>query len=1045
MISSEQQSKVGFEQFFQAFPFNQLSTQLQAQLQLKLKHLYFQPGELLALPDEFPEAIHYIVQGNVRILGSEADHSPTLAILQAGSLVGWESFVRRLAVGSAQAMIASSEDADLQTIALSADDFEILALPHLLPCFAELISSIELFDTLSRFFIQTPNHISRALLKELVQFIEQHQLADIQQFNLPVRGTFSDFPTLSRDRIWLIGAGEHLNLPIGSCVTAMTQLKRFQPSQFPVRLVGIDRALLKFVLQQSCLPATPLRVFPESRYPIDPTPAAKPPSPDGSVMSEAGSSHSSLVDPSLASFISPPVASVTPANTYPVWKSPTPDPLEDIVACFGMVCDRLQVPFRADHLRRWLKQKVATQGISWLEETDPFDLYVRLAQAVGLNTRLVQLTLTAQGLARLTTPALIQCQNVFTVLYEISPGLAVMGSPRTGLLKLKPAELARRMTGQLADSADETTGRAIVLESLPHHTIKNFGFQWFIPALKRQQVVLMQVLIASIFVQLLGVANPLLVQQVIDSVIVAANPGAMAMFGILMVLCAFFEGILTILRTYLFSSTASRLDLQLGIEIVHHMLRLPIQFFEKHPVGDLAARLNELENIRQFLTGTALTAVMDVIFSIFYLGVMFLYSVPLTLSVLVSIPIVIGSTLLVSNLQQRLLRIKSEQGSRVQSYLVEVLGGIFTVKAQHMESLVEATWRDRYVSYLTTGFKTSTVSTVFYSFSTFLNNLSNLFVLWVGAGLVLNGELTLGGLIAFRILTGYVTGPLLRLAGFWQRFQEAALSMELLAGIAEAPAEAFATPDAKLQLPPLQGHVQYHDICFAFQPGQQQQLANVSIDIPPGSFVGVVGQSGSGKSTLVKLLPRLYLPQSGNISIDGYDIHKVDLSSLRHQIGIVPQDVLLFEGTIRDNIALFENLPDEVVMEAAKVAEAHDFIMKLPDGYATRVGERGSALSGGQRQRIAIARVVARQPRLLIFDEATSALDYETERRVCENVMHHFRDRTCFFITHRLSAIVNADHILVMQSGALIEQGTHRELMAQRRLYYCLYAQQGQG
>jgi ATP-binding cassette subfamily B protein len=1009
------------DDLFQAFPWNQLTTSCQTQLRSKFKHQSFRPGEMLYSLNEFPDAVHYILQGRVRILAATEDH-PTLAILSAGSLVGWESFIRRVAVGSAQAMVVPGQDTGLHTIALPADDFETLVLPVLLPSFAQQWSAVELFDTLSRFLSQSPYSISGTLLKQLVERLEAHQWVQLRQVDWPIAQKSADCLPLISDRLWLVSGGDALNLPLGSRVKDLTQLHRLRPSPYPVRLLGVDRGLLQWVWQYGELP--PASLFSSTQESAEDENAIAPD-----------------LDFSSAAWVSSAQLIPTPSQSYPVWKSSRPDPIEDIVACFGMVCDRLQVPFRPDYLRRWLQQRL-TKGDTWMTEHDAYELFLRLAQAMGLNARIISCTLSANGLNRLPTPALLQCQTVFVVLYEITPNYAILGSPRTGLLKISPQELARRLGGQSSDTP--STGRAIALEMPQHHAMQNFGFQWFIPALKRQRVVLLQVLIASVFVQLLGIANPLLIQQVIDQVIVNANPGAMAMFGLLMILCAVFEGMLTVLRTYLFSSTASRLDLQLGIAIVHHLLHQPMQFFEKRPVGDLAARLNELENIRQFLTGTALTAVLDVVFSVFYLGVMVLYSIPLTFAVLVSIPIVIGSTLLVSTLQQKLLRLKSEQGAKVQSYLVEVLSGIFTVKAQHMESLVEATWRDRYVNYLTTGFKTSTVSTLFYSFNTFLNNVSNLFVLWVGAGLVLQGELTLGGLIAFRILTGYVTGPLVRLAGFWQRFQETALSMELLADIAEAPAEALTETASKPQLPPIQGQVQWQDVCFTFQPEQPPQLAHVNLHIAPGDFVGVVGQSGSGKSTLVKLLPRLYEPQSGRIAIDGYDIHKVDLSSLRQQIGIVPQDVLLFEGTIRDNIALFTNLADDAVIAAAKVAEAHDFIMQLPEGYATRVGERGSTLSGGQRQRIAIARVVARNPRLLIFDEATSALDYATERRVCENIMRHFHDRTCFFITHRLSAIVNADQVLVLQSGAIAEQGTHPELMAQRGLYYCLYQQQGQ-
>ncbi len=798
--------------------------------------------------------------------------------------------------------------------------------------------------------------------------------------------------TLPDDRIWLVSSGECPNLSIGTPITHISQLQH-RSSRFPVRLLGLDRVCL-----------TSFQQAPASVAPIEPV-------------------------VSTAPQISPPAD-----KAYPAWKSRSPEPIEDIVACFGMVCERLQVPYRPDSMRRSLKQQA-------IDKIKPVDLYLRIAQAIGLNAQVINFTPTGGGINRLTTPALIQFGDVFAVLYDVTPTTTVLGSPRTGLVRLTPDRLAKRLTIDTSSDPATTVCKAIVLERFATTPTKRFGFQRFLPMVIKQRDVLVQVLLASIVIQLLSLGNPLLVQQVVDKVIIGANVGAMSTFGLLMIVFALLEGVLTILRTQMLISTTNRMDLHLGVEIVRHLLHLPLKFFEQRSVGELSSRLLELENIRQFMTETAITTVMDVVFSLLYIGVMFLYSPRLTLCALATIPIVIVSTLLMSKIQQKLIRLKAEQGAKVQSYMVEVLGGIASVKSQHMESLVEATWRDRYVQYLTSGFTTSNINTVFYSYSNFLNTISSLIVLWVGAELVLTGELTLGGLFAFRILTGYVTGPLLRLARLWQRFQETSLSMELLADIADSPDEEELSQEQQLQIPPIVGRVQYHEVCFGFNPGQLQ-LSTIQLDISPGTFVGIVGQSGSGKSTLMKLLPRLYLPQSGSITIDDYDVCKVDLHSLRSQVGVVSQDAVLFQGTIRDNIALFENLPDEVVMEAARVAEAHDFIMQLPDGYETQIGERGSALSGGQRQRIAIARVVLRNPRLLIFDEATSALDYETERRVCSNLMQRFQGRTCFFITHRLNTIARSDWILFMQSGIIAEQGTHQDLMARRQLYYCLYAQQ---
>ncbi|WP_416673287.1 peptidase domain-containing ABC transporter [Egbenema bharatensis] len=999
--------------FFEAWPFDRLPTSLRSQITPKLKLCSFRPGELIYPARELPSVIHCVVQEQVRLLGPTSYQSPTLAVVGKGSVIGWDSLVRRVAVGSVRATFTTITDQqEVLTLSLPADEFEAIALQHLMPVLAERVSLSELFDALSRFLSAMSTPFVDLNLKDLVQYIVQEGLAVVEHWT-PNSSKFHD-PSLqlSSDRIWLVSGGEYLNLTIGTPVGSVSQLKPVRPSKFPVRLIGIDRAFLSSALLSGGIPAG---ASDRSISPVD--------------------SH---FHPEALALDSSPALAVPepspPTNHFPIWKSPSADPVEDLVACFGMICDRFQVPYRPDALRRRLQRSI--------HDFDRLDLCIRIAEAIGLSAQRVKFTPTAGGINRLATPALIPFRDVLAVLHDATASMTVVGSPRTGLLRLSPDELAARLVSSTPPGREQPSADcyAIVLERLPQTPLKRFGFSWFIPVLAKQRGILTQVLLASMFVQILGLANPLLVQQVIDKVIVSGNLSAMTMFGILMVMFACLEGVLTVLRMYLFASTTHRIDLRLGSEIIRHLLQLPLNFFEKRPVGELSSRLSELENIRQFLTGTAVTAVLDAVFSLFYIGVMVLYSPRLTLCVLATIPIVILSTLFVSTIQRKLIRTKADYGAKVQSYLIEILGGVFTVKAQHMESLVEATWRERYVQYLSSGFTTSTVNTMFSSFSQFLNTMSNLLVLWMGAGLVLEGELTLGGLIAFRILTGYVTGPLLRLSRLWQRFQETSLSMELLADIVDFPAEEISTA-TPLQLPLITGNVQYQEVSFGFKEGQLQ-LTNVNLDVTAGSFVGIVGQSGSGKSTLLKLLPRLYQPKAGSILIDGYDISKVDLNSLRSQLGIVPQDAVLFEGTIRDNIALFGSLSDDEVIAAAKVAEAHDFIMQLPEGYSTQVGERGTSLSGGQRQRIAIARVVARSPRLLIFDEATSALDYETERRVCENLMERFGDRTVFFITHRLNTIARADWILFMQSGVIVEQGSHADLMARRQLYYCLYTQQ---
>ncbi|OBQ34720.1 MAG: hypothetical protein AN487_17415, partial [Anabaena sp. CRKS33] len=553
---------------------------------------------------------------------------------------------------------------------------------------------------------------------------------------------------------------------------------------------------------------------------------------------------------------------------------------------------------------------------------------------------------------------------------------------------------------------------------------------------------LIEVFIASFFVQLAALANPLVIQLIIDKVIVQNSINTLNVLGVLLLAVGVFEAVLTTLRTYLFVDTTNRIDMSLGSQIIDHLLRLPLRYFDKRPVGELSTRINELENIRQFLTGTALTVVLDALFSVVYIVVMLFYSWQLTLVGLGTIPLFVLVTLIAAPTVSRQLRSKAERNAETQSYLVEVMSGIQTVKAQNIELRSRFSWQKKYAKFVAAGFKTVITSTLANSTSQFLSKLSSLLVLWVGAYLVLKQELTLGELIAFRIISSYVTTPILRLAQIWQNFQETGLSLERLSDIVDSPQEAEIDKN-NIPLPPIIGAVKYENVSFRFAASGPLQLTNVTVEFPAGQFVGIVGQSGSGKSTMMKLLLRLYETESGRILVDGYDIAKVELYSLRRQIGVVPQDTLLFDGTVQENIALTNpEATTEEVIEAAQIAVAHEFIMSLPQGYNTRVGERGSALSGGQRQRIAIARSVLQRPKLLVLDEATSALDYPTEKQICLNLARAFKDSTVFFITHRLNTVSNADTIVVMDNSRMIEQGSHQELMAAKGHYFYLYQQQ---
>tara|TARA_B100000073_G_scaffold175116_1_gene144975 strand:- start:1318 stop:3270 length:1953 start_codon:yes stop_codon:yes gene_type:complete len=635
---------------------------------------------------------------------------------------------------------------------------------------------------------------------------------------------------------------------------------------------------------------------------------------------------------------------------------------------------------------------------------------------------------------RLQTPTMVPWGDAFALAIRSDERGLLLASPSQGFVELDADQLEQAFPQGID---------LLLMDRMSTTPEQKFGPTWFWPALKRYRGVLVQVLIASFVVQLFTLANPLLIQVIIDKVINQRSLDTLQVLGFALVAVTLLEGVLGSLKTYLFSETTNRIDQRLGAEVIDHLLRLPLGYFDRRPVGELGSRISELEKIRNFLTGQALTTVLDAAFSVIYIVVMLFYSWVLTLIALAVLPIQVGLTLLGAPLFRRQYRKSAEANASTQSHLVEVLTGIQTVKSQNVEMISRWTWQERYGKYINRSFEQTITGTTLSQTSQVLQKISQLLVLWVGASLVLSGDLTLGQLIAFRIISGYVTQPLLRLSSIWQTIQELRVSFERLADVIDTPQESNEQDKAKVPLPPIDGAVTFDNLSFAFGPGMTPVLNDVSLQVKTGTFVGIVGQSGSGKSTLMKLLPRLYSPDQGRILIDGYDIDKVELYSLRRQIGIVPQDPLLFSGNVNENIALTQpDASSEEIVMAAKVACAHDFIMELPAGYSTPVGERGASLSGGQRQRIAIARTLLANPKLLVMDEATSALDYETERKVCDNLIQALHDCTVFFITHRLSTVRRADLIVVMHQGAVVEKGSHEELMDRRGRYYALYRQQ---
>ncbi|WP_255434234.1 type I secretion system permease/ATPase [Aquitalea sp. USM4] len=591
-----------------------------------------------------------------------------------------------------------------------------------------------------------------------------------------------------------------------------------------------------------------------------------------------------------------------------------------------------------------------------------------------------------------------------------------------------PAEQNPRMVS-LDELQARWHGRAILFTSRASLAgeLAKFDFSWFIPAVVKYRKLLLEVFGVSLVLQLFGLVTPLFFQVVMDKVLVHRGFTTLDVICTALLVCSVFEVLLTGLRSYVFSHTTNRIDVELGARLFRHLLTLPLPYFGARRVGDTVARVRELENIRNFLTGQALTAVIDVLFSIVFLAVMCFYSVKLTVIVALSLPCYAAiSAFLVPPLRVRLDE-KFARGADNQSFLVETVSGIETVKAMAVEPQFTRKWDQQLASYVSAGFRVSNLANIGQQGIQLIGKLVTVATLWLGANLVIDGHMTVGQLVAFNMLAGRVAAPVLRLAQLWQDFQQVGISMQRLGDILNTRTE---IPQSRQALPQVQGDVAFEDIRFRYTPDGPQVLKGINLHIRPGEVIGIVGRSGSGKSTLTKLLQRLYVPENGRVRIDGIDLALADPAWLRRQVGVVLQENLLFNRSIRDNIALSDpGMPLEAVIHAAKMAGAHDFIAELPEGYDTKVGEHGSGLSGGQRQRVAIARALISNPRILIFDEATSALDYESERIIQNNMRSICQGRTVIIIAHRLSAVRNANRIIAMDKGEIVESGPHDDLL----------------
>lgn len=596
----------------------------------------------------------------------------------------------------------------------------------------------------------------------------------------------------------------------------------------------------------------------------------------------------------------------------------------------------------------------------------------------------------------------------------------------------------------LEDFAAQWDGHLILFTSKANFAagMAQFDFSWFIPAIVKYRKLLGEILLISLVLQIIGLVTPMFFQVVMDKVLVNHAMKTLHVVAIGLICATVFEVVLQGIRTWVFAHTSSKIDVELGARLFRHLLGLPIAYFQSRRVGDSVARIRELENIRSFLTGNAITLVLDLVFSVIFIAVMLWYSATLTLIVVLSIPCYLGLSILFTPVIRARLDEKFNRSAENQSFLVETISGIDTVKSMAVEPRWVHKWDQQLASYVSAGLSVTNVSTVASNGVTLISKLVTAAIMWLGATLVIDNQLTVGELVAFNMLSGQVSSPILRLAQLWNDFQQVGISMSRLGDILNAKTE---VAGQKTRLPKLAGAIAFDQVSFRYRPDASDVIRQLSLSIQPGEVIGIVGRSGSGKSTLTRLVQRLYVPDRGRVLVDGQDIAIIDTTSLRQQIGVVLQENTLFSRSIRDNIALTNpSLPIEAVIEAAKLAGAHDFICELAEGYDTVVGEHGTGLSGGQRQRIAIARALITNPRILIFDEATSALDYESEKIIQDNMRRICQGRTVLIIAHRLSAVREAHRIVVMEKGQIAEIGPHEHLVRQGGIYAHLYSlQQG--
>ncbi|MCW8883871.1 MAG: type I secretion system permease/ATPase [Motiliproteus sp.] len=658
---------------------------------------------------------------------------------------------------------------------------------------------------------------------------------------------------------------------------------------------------------------------------------------------------------------------------------------------------------------------------------------VRAARHLKLKSRAIHSQ--TQQLEKIALPAIAQSKDGdYFLLARVGDGKVLIQSPSNN----KPEILSLEEFDQYWNGELILITRRSVLPGMSG----KFDISWFIPSIIKYKKILIQVLIASFFIQLFALITPLFFQVIIDKVLVHQGLTTLDVLCFGLIVVSIFDVLLNGLRTYVFSHTTNRVDVTLGAKLFDHLMHLPIGYFGARRVGDTVARVRELDTIRNFITSSALTIVIDLLFTVVFFVVMYYYSPILCWIVLGSIPFYVILSAYITPILRNRLNEKFKRGAENQAFLVESISGVETLKSMAVEPQMQRRWEEQLAAYVAASFKSANLGNIANQVAGLINKVVTVLILWVGATLVIAGSLSVGQLIAFNMLAGRVSAPILRLVQLWQEFQQAGISLQRLGDILNTAREPGHNPN-RTTPPRLAGQVVLDHVTFRYQPDRPEILKDLSLEVKAGEVIGIVGRSGSGKSTLTKLIQRLYVPESGRVLIDGIDVAQMEPAWLRRQVGVVLQENVLFNRTVKDNIALSDpSLPMERVIQAAKLAGAHEFILELAEGYDTIVGEHGASLSGGQKQRIAIARALITNPRILIFDEATSALDYESERVIQENMRAICHNRTVIIIAHRLSTVRIADRIIVVDKGRIVEAGNHDHLLQQKGYYARLHSHQ---